>query len=208
VYCFAYAKTIGQKYNTSRVVAQYHLRGANHLTLFVTANIIRSMIFTSFHTRMGWVALLADDQALLGLALPRATRRAALDELRVEFHCQPPRGENDITRLAQQKIERYFHGERVTFDGIPIDGFKATDFQRSVWRLTRAIPYGTTRTYDSLARAVGRPHAARAVGQCMARNPLPIIIPCHRVVGSGGDLRGFGGGLAMKQALLEMEGAL
>lgn len=166
------------------------------------------MILTCFHTRMGWVALLADDHALLGLTLPRTTRRAALDELRVEFHCQPPHGENVITRLTRQKIERYFHGERVTFDDIPIDGLKATEFQRRVWWLTRAIPYGATRTYDSLARAVGRPHAARAVGQCMARNPLPIIIPCHRVVGSGGDLRGFGGGLTMKQALLEMEGAL
>lgn len=166
------------------------------------------MILTCFHTRMGWVALLADDHALLGMTLPRATRRVALDELRAEFHCQPPRGENAITRHAQKKLERYFRGERVSFDEIPIDGSKATDFQQRVWRLTRAIPYGVTRTYDALARAVGRPYAARAVGQCMARNPLPIIIPCHRVVGSAGDLRGFGGGLAMKRALLEMEGAL
>lgn len=166
------------------------------------------MILTCFHTRMGWVALLADDHALLGMTLPCATQRVALDELRAEFHCQPPRGENAITRHAQKKLERYFRGERVSFDEIPIDGSKATDFQQRVWRLTRAIPYGVTRTYDALARAVGRPYAARAVGQCMARNPLPIIIPCHRVVGSAGDLRGFGGGLAMKRALLEMEGAL
>ncbi len=166
------------------------------------------MVLTCFHTRLGWVALLANDDALLGITLPRATRRAALGELRTEFHCHPSRGENPLTRRAQLQLERYFRGEHVVFDDIPIDGSTGTDFQQRVWKLTRAIPYGATRTYTELARAAGRPNAARAIGQCMARNPLPIIIPCHRVVGSAGDLRGFGGGLAMKRALLEMEGAL
>ncbi len=110
-------------------------------------------------------------------------------------------------RRARAKITRYFTGQHVSFDDLPFDDSHATEFQRRVWRVTRAIPYGTTRTYHEMARAVGRPNAARAVGQCMARNPLPIIIPCHRLVGSSGDLRGFGGGIAMKRALLEMEGA-
>ncbi len=170
--------------------------------------IIPPMVLTCFHTRLGWVALLASDDALLGITLPRATHRAAIEELRTEFHCRPSRGENRLTRRAQLQLARYFRGERVSFDDIPIDGSTGTDLQQRVWKLTRAIPYGATRTYTELACAAGRPNAARAIGQCMARNPLPIIIPCHRVVGSAGDLRGFGGGLAMKRALLEMEGAL
>ncbi len=164
------------------------------------------MIVTSFRTRLGWVALLADDRVLLGTTLPRPTRRAAIAELQAEYdcHCQP--GQNSLTRKTRQMLTRYFQGRPVRFDRLPIET-RGTVFQERVWRLTSAIPYGSTRTYLSLARAAGRPYAARAVGQCMARNPLPIIIPCHRVVGSRGDLRGFGGGMPMKRTLLEMEGA-
>ena len=166
------------------------------------------MILTSFRTRMGWVAILANAHALIGITLPRSSRRAALDELRAEFRCNPPLDENTITRRPRQKLEHYFQCERISFDDLALDDSHATDFQRRVWQLTRAIPYGSTRTYHELARAAGRPNAARAIGQCMAKNPWPIIIPCHRVVGSTGDLRGFGGGLTMKRALLKMEGAL
>ncbi|MBI4790946.1 MAG: methylated-DNA--[protein]-cysteine S-methyltransferase [Chloroflexi bacterium] len=166
------------------------------------------MVLTSFRTRMGWIAILANTHALIGMTLPRASRRAALDELRAEFHCDPPLDENAITRRTRQKLDRYFDGQPTRFDDLTCDDSRATDFQRRVWQLTRAIPYGATRTYQDIARAAGRPNAARAIGQCMAKNPLPIIIPCHRVVGSAGDLRGFGGGLPMKRALLKMEGAL
>ncbi len=155
-----------------------------------------------FHTRLGWVALLADEHALLAMTLPQTSRHAALDKLPNGFQL----GENALVRRARAKIIRYFSGHRVSFDDLPFDDSRATEFQRRVWRLTRAIPYGETRTYHAIARAAGRPNAARAVGQCNARNPLPIIIPCHRLVGSAGDMRGFGGGIAMKRALLEMEG--
>ncbi len=186
-----------------------------YLTLFASTAIIPPMILTAFRTRMGWVALVADRHGLIASTLPRSSQHAALAECRSQL---PPVAEffpspadiatNALTRLAQRKLERYFAGERISFDDLPFDDTRATPFQQRVWRLTRAIPYGSTRTYDSLARAAGHPNAARAVGQCMARNPLPIIVPCHRVVGSTGNLRGFGGGLAMKRALLEMEGAL
>ncbi len=168
------------------------------------------MFVTSFLTRLGWVALLANDRVLLGMTLPRPTRRAAVQELHAEWQAQRIRqiepGGNSLTRRTRRMLTRYFLGRPVRFDGLPIET-RGTAFQQRVWRLTRAIPYGSTRTYRSLARAAGRPNAARAVGQCMARNPLPIIIPCHRVVGSRGDLRGFGGGMPMKRTLLEMEGA-
>jgi O-6-methylguanine DNA methyltransferase len=86
----------------------------------------------------------------------------------------------------------------VTFDE-PLDPEIGTRFQHKVWAATRAIPRGQTRTYGQLAREVGTPRAARAVGQAMARNPWPVIVPCHRVVGHDGHLTGFGGGLAMKE---------
>jgi O-6-methylguanine DNA methyltransferase len=164
------------------------------------------MIVTPFRTRLGWVAILADNHALLGLTLPRSTRHAAVTELRTEFNCHPTQGETALTKRAREMLVRYFEGQRIAFDDLPVEQ-AGTVFQQRVWQLTRAIPYGATRTYRELASAAGRPNAARAIGQCMARNRLPIIIPCHRLVGSQGDLRGFGGGIPMKRTLLEMEGA-
>jgi methylated-DNA-[protein]-cysteine S-methyltransferase len=166
------------------------------------------MILTCFHTRLGWIAILAEHQSLIAMTLPRSTRILALDELRTAFKCNPPLGESALLQRTRRKLESYFAGRRVIFDNLPVDDSHGTAFQRRVWQLTRAIPYGTTRTYQELAQSAGRPRAARAIGQCMAKNPLPIIIPCHRVVGSTGSLRGFGGGLPLKRALLEMEGAL
>jgi len=106
--------------------------------------------------------------------------------------------------LARQLAE-YFAGERRAFDLVLApDG---TPFQLETWRALSAIPYGRTISYAELARRVGRPAAVRAVGAANGRNPLPIVVPCHRVIGSDGSLTGFGGGLAVKRALLELEGA-
>ncbi len=179
---------------------------AFYLTHFTRAIIIRSMIVTPFPTRLGWVAVMADDHALLGLTLPRSTRHAAVTDLSTGFNCDLTQGENALTNRARAMLIRYFDGQPISFDDLPVKQ-PGTVFQQRVWQLTRAIPYGSTCTYRDMACAAGRPHAARAVGQCMARNRLPIIIPCHRLVGSQGDLRGFGGGIPMKRTLLDMEGA-
>jgi methylated-DNA-[protein]-cysteine S-methyltransferase len=177
------------------------------LTLFPSAFIICPMILTPFETPMGWVAVLADDRALIRTILPQPSRHTAL--LQIQSHLnQVPIGENLVTRRARECLQRYFSGERESFDTLPIVESYGTDFQRRLWQLTRSIPYGGVRTYADLAQEAANLRAARAVGQCMARNPLPIVIPCHRVVGSDGSLRGFGGGLKMKYALLKMEGAL
>ena len=105
-------------------------------------------------------------------------------------------------RVADELLE-YFAGTRTEFT-VPLSP-AGTDFQRAVWRALQQIPYGETRAYGEIAEAVGRPGAARAVGTANHRNPIPIIIPCHRVVGSNGQLCGFGGGLGVKRRLLELE---
>jgi len=107
---------------------------------------------------------------------------------------------------ALRELGEYFRGERRSF-GVALD-LEGTEFQRQVWGKLRGIPQGETRTYGELARAVGRPAAARAVGAATGRNPAPVIVPCHRVVGANGSLTGFAGGLEAKRVLLAHEGAL
>jgi len=104
---------------------------------------------------------------------------------------------------AIEQIHEYFQGVRRRFD-LVVD-LHGTPFQRDTWDATSAVPYGETTTYGEIARRIGRPRAARAIGQALGANPLPIVIPCHRVVGSSGDLTGFGGGLPLKERLLALE---
>lgn len=106
---------------------------------------------------------------------------------------------------AIAQLREYFAGTRRQFD-LRLHP-KGTDFQKSVWRALQQIPYGETRSYADLAEAIGRPTAVRAVGLANGANPLPIVIPCHRVIGKDGSLTGYGGGLAIKEALLRLEGA-
>lgn len=103
------------------------------------------------------------------------------------------------------RLEAYWHGGMPVSAGSLWEDAGRTDFEREVYRIVSQIPAGTTRTYGSVAVEAGRPRAARAVGACMARNPFAPIIPCHRMVGSDGRLRGYAGGLDMKRRLLEME---
>lgn len=104
---------------------------------------------------------------------------------------------------AAAQLNEYFAGKRTSFD-LPLD-FCGTDFQKKVWQALLAIPFGETRTYAQIALQVGSPKAVRAVGAANGRNPLSIVAPCHRVIGSNGELTGFAGGLAAKQFLLEKE---
>ena len=105
---------------------------------------------------------------------------------------------------AEAQLREYFAGARRTFE-LPLAPH-GTAFQQRVWAALRAIPYGETRTYGELAAAIGSPNASRAVGMANHRNPIPIIIPCHRVIGANGTLTGYAGGLEVKQKLLALEG--
>ncbi len=107
---------------------------------------------------------------------------------------------------AAEQIAEYFGGDRSSFD-LPLD-LRGTDFQVAAWRALGDIPYGTARSYGEQAALIGRPRAVRAIGQANGRNPVPIVLPCHRVIGSDGSLVGFGGGLDTKTFLLQHEWAL
>lgn len=109
-------------------------------------------------------------------------------------------------RFAIDQLEEYFGGQRTHFD-LPL-AIVGTDFQKKVWRVLQTIPHGEVWSYGRVAEALGRPTASRAVGAANAANVLPIVVPCHRVIGADGTLAGFGGGLETKQWLLRFEGAL
>ncbi len=107
---------------------------------------------------------------------------------------------------AQEQLQAYFSGQRTTFD-LPLTPH-GTAFQKQVWQALLAIPYGQTTSYGAIAKQLGKPNASRAVGAANGQNPIPVVIPCHRVIGANGKLTGYAGGLAIKEALLTLEGVL
>jgi len=158
--------------------------------------------YAAFDTEMGWVGILASARGLLGTTLPRSSAEEARTLLGANVG-KASWAPQEFTDLMA-RLRAYFAGGSVAFsDKLDLGG--ATAFQRKVWAMTRLIPYGETRSYLWLARQIRQPRTARAVGQALARNPLAIIVPCHRVIASDGSLGGFGGGLAMKQRLLRLE---
>ena len=143
------------------------------------------------------------------LSTPVGALRIEADEraiTKIWFHASEPPAAPSTPLLAElaRQLSEYFAGERRQFD-LPIAP-SGTPFQREVWRALEEIPYGATWSYAELARRIGRPSAERAVGAANGQNPIPIVIPCHRVIGSNGSLTGFGGGLGVKQQLLALEG--
>lgn len=144
-------------------------------------------------TPVGLLVLEGTEDTLIGIRLPNEAKQAGF--------ARP--GATPVLQQAVTQLEEYFAGERTEFD-IPM-AFDGTDFQRRVWTELCRIPYGETISYGELACRVGRPRGPRAVGQANGKNPIPIIVPCHRVVASDG-IGGYGGGLPMKRALLAVEG--
>jgi methylated-DNA-[protein]-cysteine S-methyltransferase len=157
---------------------------------------------TFIESNLGCIALVRSAAGLVRVAIAPSMKEA-LESIHVDYPDSMESAEafGDLP----QRLLRYLDGGRATFgDNIDLSG--ATEFHRKVLEAARAIPCGEVRSYGWLARQVGRPQAARAVGQALAHNPLPIVVPCHRVVGSDGSLTGFSGGLDMKRRLLDIEG--
>lgn len=146
---------------------------------------------------IGPLFLVADDEGL----------REIRFELERRAHTPLEGWEHSPQKLApvRRQLDEYFAGKRQTFE-LPLKPL-GTEFQQAVWQALTTIPYALTTSYGQLSQQIDRPKASRAVGAANGRNPIPIIIPCHRVIGSNGTLTGFAGGLAAKQWLLEMEAA-
>jgi methylated-DNA-[protein]-cysteine S-methyltransferase len=159
------------------------------------------MKYAVFQTSAGWMGVRASDNGLTDVILPRQSREDVLTVL----HIMDEVGTDYFTDLIR-RFRAYFDGEAVDFPD-EVDVSSGTPFQRGVWEVCRRIPRGVTRSYSELAAETGRSEAARATGSALAKNPLPIIIPCHRVIAANGTLGGFSGGLEMKRHMLELEGA-
>jgi methylated-DNA-[protein]-cysteine S-methyltransferase len=149
---------------------------------------------------MGWVGVFGSEEGLAAVSLPQPSAGEAerrLGDIKNATLSEKP------FRDTIARFKDYFSGKKITFPE-KLDLSAATAFQRQVWRLTRSVPYGETRSYGWVALNLGKSGAARAVGQALARNRLPVIIPCHRVVGEGG-LGGYSGGVGVKASLLRLE---
>jgi methylated-DNA-[protein]-cysteine S-methyltransferase len=152
----------------------------------------------SMKTPIGVLEIEGDDEAITLISLPKASTKptAALVSDKTAMPA--------AVAAAVTQLEEYFAGERTQFD-LPLE-LEGTPFQKDVWLALGEIPYGKTISYAELATMVGRPTAFRAVGQANGANPIPIVLPCHRVLASGGGIGGYGGGLDMKRQLLALEG--
>ena len=153
------------------------------------------MYYCYLETPIGELLLAGDADGLSMIGFPKGSMRREPEPDWI-FNEKP-------LSKARQQLREYFSGERRAFD-LPLK-LSGTEFQVAVLRALLEIPYGETVSYGEIAKRIGRPRAVRAVGAANGRNPLPIVVPCHRVIGSTGDLTGFGGGLDTKEALLRLE---
>lgn len=165
--------------------------------------------FDIMHSDWGYVAIGLSKHGIRHLILPRETKQDAFEAL-----CTQTRGEelipdnkHPLFKKVQVQLRHYLKGQPVEFN-LKLDYNVATVFQRQVWCVARTIPYGTTRTYGWIADRMGDPDSKRAVGQALNANPLPLLVPCHRVVAAKGKLGGFAGGSEMKLELQKLEGYL
>ena len=155
------------------------------------------LVYMYMESPVGALKLVAHDQALVAVMWDNEDhKRVRLAELIKNI-------QHPMLLKVKQQLEQYFAGQRQQFN-LPLD-FQGTDFQQRVWRALLTIPYGETRSYKDIALQIGNEKAVRAVGAANGKNPISIIAPCHRVIGSGGALVGFAGGLDKKQILLSLE---
>lgn len=164
---------------------------------------VRNVIsYTLIDAALGWIGLVRSPIGLRRVILPQSSPERVVELLGIRTTDL----ERDISVFGDlpERLRGYLEGQKVSFDD-KVDFVGTTGFHQAVWEETRAIPYGESRSYTWVAEQVGKPGAARAVGQAMAKNPVPLVVPCHRVIASGGGLGGYGGDLELKRYLLEME---
>jgi O-6-methylguanine DNA methyltransferase len=166
------------------------------------------MYYDAFETNWGWVAAAGTAQGLRYTTLPEPSLRVALDDLVSIMRTPLPEQQPGGFEVFQQQLREYLTQGSISWS-VTLDLTGSTPFFRRAWEACSSIPAGETRTYQWLAEAAGNPRAARGAGQAMARNRIPVIIPCHRVIGKDGGLHGFAGpGLPMKERLLRLEAGI
>lgn len=159
-----------------------------------------------FPTPWGWMGVAESKQGLAAIVLPQRSKAAVAASLGVHKASRRPSSSRRL-RMARKQVVEYLAGTRTSFD-LPLDLSRGTPFQRRVWKTLRAIPYGQLWSYRGLAARVGGVQYARAVGGAVGANPLPIVLPCHRVVAQDATIGGFSCGLPAKRMLLTLEGSL
>jgi methylated-DNA-[protein]-cysteine S-methyltransferase len=159
----------------------------------------KNYVYKIAPTPVGRLKLIASNDGLAAILWENDPPR------RVRLNVIGEAPDHPVLKETERQLADYFAGRRKAFD-LPLD-FAGTDFQKSVWSALLTIPFGETRTYSDIARQIGAPKAVRAVGAANGRNPISIIAPCHRVLGSNGHLTGFAGGLETKAHLLKLEGS-
>lgn len=160
-----------------------------------------------FQSPWGWMGVAESSKGIHTIVLPKRSKRAVESDLSAQSHEPVQPGGSARLEAARRQLLDYLAGKRNTFD-VPLDFSYGTSFQRQVWRTLQRVPYGKLRSYQWIAARVGGPNYARAVGNAVGANPLPIMIPCHRIVAHDASLGGFSGGLSMKRRLLFLEGTL
>ena len=163
-----------------------------------------SIVQHSFQSPLGRIIMAATDKGLAGVWFEG--QRHLPEEL-VTGSRWPENASHPVLQKTTRQLKDYFGGQRTHFD-VPLDLSGGTAFQQAVWQVLLAIPQGATCSYGDVSKRIGNPAAVRAVGAAVGRNPVSIIVPCHRVLGTNGSLTGYAGGLDRKTALLKLEGAL
>jgi len=154
--------------------------------------------YTTFECPVGELLILSNENSILEIHFQKNRSAHLIDKTWING--------GDVVEECAKQLDEYFTGARKKFE-LPLSA-KGTPFQQNVWKALAIIPYGKTMSYSQIAEAIGQPRAVRAVGAANGANPIPIVIPCHRVIGANGKLTGFGGGLQNKELLLELEGVV
>lgn len=161
------------------------------------------LCFQELETPLGTLVVVGSSKGICRICFSVQSFTDSFPWFKRHFSCLPERGWQPSFRKAIEQLTAYFKGRRRVFD-LPLD-LRGTSFQVKMWRQLLKIPYGSTASYGEVARRMGHPRASRAVGSAAGSNPVPIVVPCHRVIGQDGSLVGFGGGLALKEKLLVSE---
>lgn len=169
---------------------------------------VETLYWSSAPSVRGVCTVISTEKGICWTGTPGTSREAGLSLLEKHFFIARVIEGEEVAplRQAMDELRRYLAGERLQFS-CPLD-LRGTPFQVAVWQELYRIPYGQTRSYAQIAQAIGSPKAVRAVGAANGANPVAVIVPCHRVIGSDGTLTGYGGGLSMKHWLLTLEGAM